>query len=439
MRLNKKEQYLIEQGRSEDTIKFCKKCGIKSDNIVWFVNRIEKDNFDINLKDSEQDIKLVLSFFNREKQIKEKFKTIQEAIRVAHLNVETEENIKSRILHTFEDGHYIINLSPKELPYEGHIMCNCVADMRGEVKEKMTAILALKDRKSKTLCHIEIGRLGNIKQHFSKANTIIKLEYWDYINKFFKIHEDENFINKVKEIGVEMVYDVRGDSKHQFLPYISSSVPTQYTSSIFDSKSKKFTSTMFIKEFANTNKFTPETLFNVHYGEVEEYLNKLKDFVSKSIDSLLESIKVSSDNFLILNDDMIKKIYGKLYYSKDEKLERLTESSDKKVNFVAFANEPQLMPVNAAMRRPHVIMHDDNVDAEKHFVGINEAFGSIEVPRPRMDFNTPEDFKNLIKEEVDMIECDEECMGMEKAVEDDWSEEIACKVSEADMDNIELS
>ena len=43
----KKEEHLLEAGRSQKTIDFVKRCKVGSENLVWFVTRIDKDKFDI--------------------------------------------------------------------------------------------------------------------------------------------------------------------------------------------------------------------------------------------------------------------------------------------------------------------------------------------------------------------------------------------------------
>ena len=65
MKLSKKEQFLINSGRSIETLMFCKKFNINQKDIVWFVNRIEKE-FDeklFNSKNFENNIKNVVRYF----------------------------------------------------------------------------------------------------------------------------------------------------------------------------------------------------------------------------------------------------------------------------------------------------------------------------------------------------------------------------------------
>ena len=62
----KKEQFLLKNGRKQETIDFCKKCGITQEHIVWFVDRVEKDKFDINQVDSTKLIKKVFKSILRD-------------------------------------------------------------------------------------------------------------------------------------------------------------------------------------------------------------------------------------------------------------------------------------------------------------------------------------------------------------------------------------
>ena len=43
MTTNKKENFLIKSGRSIETINFCNKINVNQKDIVWLVNRIEKE------------------------------------------------------------------------------------------------------------------------------------------------------------------------------------------------------------------------------------------------------------------------------------------------------------------------------------------------------------------------------------------------------------
>ncbi len=327
MKLSKKEQYLIDNGRSLSTVEFCRSCQIKSDNIVWFVNRIEKDNFNIGLDNSKEKIKIVSELFKRNKGNKERFNNIFDAIEYAEKEIEYDSNIESRIIYKFEDGHYILNLTEKELGHEGCLMSNCISESNYyyAVKNKNKAILALKDKKNKTLCHIEIDRAGTLCQHYQKANMPVNFERWKYINEFFKNNQDDYFFEKIKNSNLNNLYFI-GRKSFNNIPTVNSVFPTKYSTSIFEEENKKFSSFIFIKEYANTNSYNLDSNKNMSIEDVEVELNNFKNFINNSIDSMLTSIKESKDNYFVLSDDVIKIIFGKTFFNKESKIKNIIDN-----------------------------------------------------------------------------------------------------------------
>jgi hypothetical protein len=326
----KKEQFLLKNGRKQETIDFCKKCGITQDHIVWFVDRIEKDKFDYSDLNSIQLIKKVFKAILRENKLKE-IGSVQKLIEYVQRFYEDEDNVKSRILHSFDDKYYIINLTPKELELEGQDMRNCVGDKVDEVKNKEYSILALKDEKGKTVCHFQIERNGSLSQHYGKANSTVKSKYWKYVIEFFKIYEDKNFVSEIQKSNSSIKYSIDlNDRQYNYMPVIESYIPTAHVVTLFREEEKQVVSKKFLKDFVNTNDFN-ETIQNSNIEEVKEYLEKYKEYLSKSIDDLFNMVKDSSDNYLILSDDIVKKIFGKIYLKPNEKNLSIINNQDKMI------------------------------------------------------------------------------------------------------------
>jgi hypothetical protein len=326
----KKEQFLLKNGRKQETIDFCKKCGITQEHIVWFVDRVEKDKFDINQVDSTKLIKKVFKSILRDNKLKEIGNLIK-LIEYVDRFFEDDENVKSRILHSFDDKFHIINLTPKELNMEGQDMRNCVGDKDSEVKNKEYAILALRDEKEKTVCHFQVERNGSLSQHYGKANSTVKSKYWKYIIEFFKKYEDVNFVNEINKSQTSIKYTVNiKEREYNSLPIVESFLPTSYVVPLFRENDKQIISVKFLKDFVNTNDFN-ESIENSNIEEVKNYLDKYKEYLNKSIDDLYNMVKESSENYLVLSDEIIKKIFGKVYMKPNEKNISIISNQDKMI------------------------------------------------------------------------------------------------------------
>lgn len=326
----KKEQFLLKNGRKQETIDFCKKCGITQEHIVWFVDRVEKDKFDINQVDSTKLIKKVFKSILRDNKLKEIGNLIK-LIEYVDRFFEDDENVKSRILHSFDDKFHIINLTQKELNMEGQDMRNCVGDKDSEVKNKEYAILALRDEKEKTVCHFQVERNGSLSQHYGKANSTVKSKYWKYIIEFFKKYEDVNFVNEINKSQTSIKYTVNiKEREYNSLPIVESFLPTSYVVPLFRENDKQIISVKFLKDFVNTNDFN-ESIENSNIEEVKNYLDKYKEYLNKSIDDLYNMVKESSENYLVLSDEIIKKIFGKVFMKPNEKNISIISNQDKMI------------------------------------------------------------------------------------------------------------
>lgn len=383
MKLTNKEQYLLKSGRSIDTIKFCKECGVKSDNIAWFVDRIEKDGFDISKPSSKDDIIKILNFFKKDRRAKDEYgKNIFKTLEAANEVIETEDNIKSRILHTFNDGHYIINLTHKELLYEGFEMSNCVNDLQYLVKTKKTAVLALKDKKSKTICHMEIGQNGSLGQHYQKANSIVSRKTWTYVNEFFQQNQDKDFYKKMKDNNLNILFSIRKDYD-KFFPNILSEIPTKYTVSVLDSKNKSYSDFVALKEYS----FLENNIFGINkdrvnfleFSELKDYINKVKENINNSLNDFLSSIEMSKDNYFILNDEVIKRIYGKVFHSNlDEKIKSILHPEDVKIcEEDPFEVYPDYPVEQEPLPRPQQYREDYRAWGGARLYNENEAYANI--------------------------------------------------------------
>jgi tetratricopeptide (TPR) repeat protein len=412
MKLTKKEKYLKDSGRSIDTINFCKECGVKSDHIAWFVDRIEKDSFDISKESSKEDIEKILKFFKKDRKAKNEYnKSIFDALSAANEVVETDLSIKSRILYNFDDGHYIINLSPKELLFEGFEMSNCVNDLRYMVENSRTAILALKDKGSKTICHLEINQYGSLGQHYQKANSTVTKKVWGYISEFFENNQDENFKQKMLENNLEILFSVTKDYE-TFFPIITSEIPTKYTVSVLDSENKSYSDFVKLKDYRikEDSVFGMSKKVVMNFSEIKGYISQVKEKIEKSLDDFIKSIEMSKDNYLILNDETIKKIYGKKFHSNlDEKI-KVTLHPESNVDdcfdlgdlqpndpFQVYPNEADIRPVRAAVRAARDYQTNALNRVERLF---SEEGECLEV-EPLNEEGIPEEFLQILKKNIE--------------------------------------
>ena len=421
----KKEEHLLEAGRSQKTIDFVKRCKVGSENLVWFVTRIDKDKFDIEDEDAQNKIKKILKLFKRNKESRN-MNNINDAYALADSYFEDEDDIKSRILHKFKDKHYIINLSPKELSCEGTDMHNCVDGYVGNISNKKTAILALRDSKDKTIVHIEVKKTGSLGQHYEKANYTVKSKNWKYISEFFKIHEDKNITKKLKEKGFEGRFRVGKD--YNGIPVVEYFMPTVKQTNILNDNDD-IVSIRRIKDFISPNKkvkFTRSESYNKE--EIKDKLKEYSKFVQDSVEEMCNNLEESSDNYYILNDDITKKIYGEIL-SESVKMKTLIESGDERPMAFEYNGEEGIgMMVDEARiedDRPVVVENDRPmvVGGNVHFEieeidGEDEAFLGDEPNReyyePRGETTRGETMlEDNTEEEMEVRPMEMEAMPME--------------------------
>jgi len=349
MKLTSREKFLLSNGRNIETIKFCKSLKVPQNHIVWFVDKIEKENFSINSEEVKKNIRLVVKLFNKNIKLKEDLKSLKQAFFHASQFIESDESEKKRILYTFPDKSYIINLTPKELYFEAKFMRNCLNDLSSEVRRKDIAILSLKDKNSKTICHLQIGKNGNLEQHYEFANSNITLKTLEYINEFFE--KSEVFEEKLKQNKINKLYDI---NQYDFDFSITSKIPFEKKVSLFGEEldDKEF-NTIPLKTY-NQNNFFENDYKNLNYDEVISTLKEMKENMIKSFENIIMQLEVSKENFFILNDEMYYRIFDK----KQTILERFK-------CIVDFHKEPRKM--QAALRPIRPFGED-----------INEEWGDVE-------------------------------------------------------------
>ena len=306
MKLTSREKFLLSNGRNIETIKFCKSLKVPQNHIVWFVDKIEKENFSINSEEVKKNIRLVVKLFNKNIKLKEDLKSLKQAFFHASQFIESDESEKKRILYTFPDKSYIINLTPKELYFEAKFMRNCLNDLSSEVRRKDIAILSLKDKNSKTICHLQIGKNGNLEQHYEFANSNITLKTLEYINEFFE--KSEVFEEKLKQNKINKLYDI---NQYDFDFSITSKIPFEKKVSLFGEEldDKEF-NTIPLKTY-NQNNFFENDYKNLNYDEVISTLKEMKENMIKSFENIIMQLEVSKENFFILNDEMYYRIFDK--------------------------------------------------------------------------------------------------------------------------------
>lgn len=311
MRLTSKEEYLIKNGKKMETIKFCRSLKVPKEHLFWFVDKIEKENCIIESKAFKSNVSLVLKMFEKNKKLKDSTKTLKQAILRAQQFVETNEDESLRILKRFDDGCYIINLSYKELYFEGKSMRNCLPNMLDIVKRKEIAILALKNAKSKTICHIQVGKNGNLEQHYQFANSNVNLNTWKYINEFFCVNKSLEFDKILKEKNIQKLYNIQTIDGECL---ITSQIPIESKVSFFESKNSKKenfkTIPLKVHNYSNYN-VKNRNLTQINYEEALDYLEDYKIEILKKLEEIQKSLQISKENLFILNDNMYQKIFGK--------------------------------------------------------------------------------------------------------------------------------
>lgn len=372
MKLTSKEKFLLSNGRKIETIKFCKSLKVPQNHIVWFVDKIEKENFSINSEEVKKNIRLVVKLFSKNIKLKEDLKSLKQAFFHASQFIESDESEKKRVLYTFPDKSYIINLTPKELYFEAKFMRNCLNDLASEVRRKDIAILALKDKSSKTICHLQIGKNGNLEQHYEFANSNISLKTLEYIDKFFE--KSEVFEEKLKQNKINKLYDI---NQYDFDFSVTSKIPFEKKVSLFGEilDDKEF-NTVPLKTY-NQNSFFENDYKNLNYNEVISTLKEMRDNMIKSFENIITQLEVSKENFFILNDEMHYRIFGK----KQTILERFKYIVD-------FHREPRKAQVALRPIRPF----DENIDA------IDEEWGDVEFGEEDIfpvEFEGKEEFVDL--------------------------------------------
>jgi hypothetical protein len=350
MKLTSKEKFLLSNGRSIETIKFCKSLKVPQNHIVWFVDKIEKENFSINSEEVKKNVSLVVKLFNKNIKLKEDLKSLKQAFFHASQFIESDESENKRILYTFPDKSFIINLTPKELYFEAKCMRNCLNDLNSEVRRKDIAILALKDKNSKTICHLQIGKNGNLEQHYEFANSNITLKTLEYINEFFE--KSEVFEEKLKQNNINKLYDI---NQYDFDFSITSKIPFEKKVSLFgdDLDGKEF-NTVPLKTY-NQNSFFENDYKNLNYNEAISTLKKMRDNMMKSFENIIVQLEISKENFFILNDEMYYKIFGK----KQKVLERFKHIVD------SYKDEP-MKEERIAPNRPFNLGEDYAWDIEEN-------------------------------------------------------------------------
>ena len=179
--MTNKEKYLRDRGYSLDLINFVKECGAQK-HMVWLVEKLAKIDFKRGTKEKEA---ITVLSNHLEKLNANKYKSFEEALRTAIIERKKEKMLKENILHKFNNGYYIVNVPADCLMAEAKDMSNCINDYKEQIKARTCAILALKNKRDKTLVHFQIKKNGALDQLYEKANKDVRLEYWNYIAKFF--------------------------------------------------------------------------------------------------------------------------------------------------------------------------------------------------------------------------------------------------------------
>lgn len=411
MNTSKKEEFLLKQGRKQETIDFCKELKISTQKFVWFCERIEKENFNIKDENFKEYIKKTLKLLERT-NLYNNVSSLEKLIRIADRNIETDERETKRIVHKFKNGYYIINLSPKELFLEGKDMSNCIGDMTYGIVDKTISILALKDKKNKTLVHLQVNKLGFLEQHYSKANTAVSSERWKYINEFFDIYKDEQFYEKINSTNIDVNYNV-SNQIHNFVPIVEYFIPTKVTNSIFIPESFKINETYHIKDFVNTTHFDKLNKGNhLSKEELFDYLSDFKSYINKSIDNILDFVNISHKNYYNLNNFMIHKIFESKPTKIDDKISNI--SSDYKPKMVIDYTHGQ------------EIGYDLEAPVEMREVNEMPLFaGALQEYRPRQEVH--EEFMDNETQDEELM-CEEE-IAYERPMNFDVSEELKEEIS----------
>jgi len=394
----KKEEFLLKQGRKQETIDFCKYLKVPSQKFVWFCERIEKENFNIKDESFKEYIKKCLKLLSRT-NIYNHVSSLGGLIRSAEKNIETDEHEKNRILHKFKNGNYIISLSPKELFLEGKEMSNCVGDMTYGLMDNNIAILALKDKKNKTLVHLQVNKFGFLEQHYSKANAAVNLEKWKYINEFFDLYKDEQFFEKINATKIDVNYSV-SERVYNHIPVVEYFIPTKTTNSIFSPELLNIIDSYHIKDFVNTTNFNKNIKkHHLNKEELFNYLNEFKSFINKSIDDIFDLINVSHKNYYNLNNNIIQKIFNSKPPKMDEKIANI--SSDYKPKMVIDYTQLEAMAMIAHEQNDQMLERIAGHEGAIGFEGHIGAAGNIGV----QDFGIPlendeEVERNSLEEEI---------------------------------------
>lgn len=461
MNTSKKEEFLLKQGRKQETIDFCKELKISPQKFVWFCERIEKENFNIKDENFKEYIKKTLKLLERT-NLYNNVSSLEKLIRIADRNIETDEHETKRIVHKFKNGYYIINLSPKELFLEGKDMSNCIGDMNYGIIDKAISILALKDKKNKTLVHLQVNKLGFLEQHYSKANTAVSSERWKYINEFFDIYKDEQFSEKINSTNIDINYNISNQT-HNFVPVVEYFIPTKVTKSIFAPEALRINETYHIKDFINTTQFDRLNKGkHLSKDELFDYLNDFKGYINKSIDNILDFVNISHKNYYNLNNTMIQKIFESKTPKIDEKISNISNEykprmvidyTHAEVGYDLEEAAPMHENGDAPLFRGAIGMMQQEIpfignDIQEEFEGEMMCEEEIADERP-MNFEVNEEFKeeiNLMKDlssdilskEVDFISqlkndlTEKEIKSIETIIEQIESEDIIneCKSAE---------
>lgn len=340
MKPTNKEKHLIKNGKKKETIDFCREIKVPAAHLFWFVDKLEKENFSLKSESTRVGASLVLKMFKKSSKFKSNEGSLKRAIFKASQFVETDESEKSRILETFDKGYYVQLLTYKELYFESRAMRNCVFDMSGEVKSKKIAILALKNSKSKTICHIQVGINGNLEQHYQFANSQVEIDAWIYINKFFEKYKSIEIDEIMLQKNITKLY-----SLNNFYPFnIRSYLPTEKRVSLLDDDVNGVYNIgkICLKDYRLQPERASRQNDLMSYENIMSEIDMLKNNFLKQINDLEKSLEVSEKNFFILNDDMHFKIFGKkIKYKK--RLTNLMSSMIEKSQPNENLAEPEVM------------------------------------------------------------------------------------------------
>lgn len=323
---------------SKEIVELVEECTDDPEYLEWLSVKINKENL-IDKYDREKlknIINTIIDYCNKS-YVTSSFrnKTIYEMFIYAKEQENLLKNKELRVLHKFDDGHYIINLMSEELIEEGEYMSNCVGDYRNKVKSKRLAILALKNKKHKTIAHIEVLKNGAIYQNYEKANMPIRYKNWKYVTTFFKKNKKEPINLSNKELGFNFMWNLK--MERQALK-VFCNIPEQIRFRLTsEGELEKEYDPIDIKGFGVTPFLNEKReAFFENKKELIDYLNKYKENITNRITDMIKSIKITNGEMLFLSDEIKEKIFGESYLMKgcDYKHEEIYEGLGNSFRYV---------------------------------------------------------------------------------------------------------